>query len=286
MKKREFALEMEKACGRFETEYSIEVQELLVLTGEFVGGGIRYERDVWEHGVGFLASVDLATGAFRKEKGFLGWLGERGQDKFHGRKIKPLKIYHVRCRKKAEAEAEGQESRRNAWMLVEIVGRSGRHPELKRVKEEYKRGAVFQETFCGKFELERKYDCFSGEVDWLGEKCSVSLDCDEQEPEKMEGALSFFKRLYDNQQKWDEEFRAYAAEELADTAVEWQGDSEEGREPVTKESFAKRIRISAIFMKSDGEYKVCFEDDDMFYGHTIEIEGSMEKGMEGADIVG
>ena len=62
MKKREFALEMEKACGRFETEYSIEVQELLVLTGEFVGGGIRYERDVWEHGVGFLASVDLAGG--------------------------------------------------------------------------------------------------------------------------------------------------------------------------------------------------------------------------------
>ncbi len=115
---------------------------------------------------------------------------------------------------------------------------------------------------------------------------SVSLDCDEQEPEKMEGTFSFFKRLYDNQQKWDEEFRAYAAEELAGAAVEWQGDSEEGREPVTKESFAKRIRISAISMKSDGEYTVCFEDDDMFYGHTIEIEGSVEKGMEGADIVG
>ena len=263
-----------------------------MLTGEIVGGAVLYERDVWEHGVGFLASVDLATGTFRKEKGFLRWLGERGQEKFGGRKIKPLKIYHVRCRKKAETEEEKrdtQESRqtaRTAWMLMEIVGRSGRHPQLKRVREEYKRGAVFQETFCGQFELERKYNFFNGEVDWLGEKCSVSLYCDEEDGEKMEGALSFFRRLYDNPQKWDQAFRAYAAEELVQSAKEWQGDSEEGKEPITKESFAKRIRICDISMRPRGEYAVYYEDDDMFYGHVIVIRGSVEDGMESADIEG
>ena len=87
---------------------------MLVLTGEIVGGAVLYERDVWEHGVGFLASVDLATGTFRKEKGFLRWLGERGQEKFGGRKIKPLKIYHVRCRKKAETEEEKRHSGKQA----------------------------------------------------------------------------------------------------------------------------------------------------------------------------
>lgn len=288
MKKKELSPEMEKIYERYEAEYSREVQEMLVLTGELVGGAIRFERDVWEHGAGFLASLDLETGTLRREKGFLGWLGERGQEKFCGKKIRPLKIYHVRCRKKMERE-DSRDSRPpagNSWMLVEIVGRDRKNPDLKRIREEYQRGGVVLETFCGQFELERRFDCFNGEVDWLGEKCGVSLDCDAGGAESMDCALAFFRRLYDDQQKWDEAFRAYAAKELVQSANDWQGDSGEGMEPITEESFAKRIQISDISMGSDGEYKVYYDDDGMFHEHMIVICGNVDNGMELADIEG
>lgn len=292
MKKKETSPEIEKIYDRYEAEYSREVQEMLVLTGEAVGGAIRFGRDVWEHSAGFLASVDLGTGTLGREKGFLKWLGERGQEKFSGKKIRPRKIYHVRCRKKMEDEGSQDSGKAvgNTWMLVEIVGKVRRHPQLKQImkqtREEHQQGTVFLETFCGQFELERKFNCFNGEVDWLGEKCSVSLDCDAEGAESMDRALAFFRRLYDDPRKWDEAFRAYAAKELFLSANDWQEDSGEGTEPITEESFAKRIRIVDISMGADGEYSVYYDDDGMFYEHAVVIRGNVDNGMDRADIEG
>ena len=39
-------------------------------------------------------------------------------------------------------------------------------------------------------------------------------------------------------------------------------------------------------MESDGSYEVYYDDDDMFYGHVILIDGNMDTGMEDADIAG
>ena len=45
-------------------------------------------------------------------------------------------------------------------------------------------------------------------------------------------------------------------------------DSEE----ITKEIFMKRMEMSEIMVNSDGSLSLLYNDDDMFWGHVIEID--------------
>ena len=74
-------------------------------------------------------------------------------------------------------------------MLLEVVERDLHHPELDRILAEYQRSVEITDPLCGHFVLERNYDWFSAEVDWLGEECGVSLTCDEEGGETAEEAL-------------------------------------------------------------------------------------------------
>ena len=39
-------------------------------------------------------------------------------------------------------------------------------------------------------------------------------------------------------------------------------------------------------METEGNYVAYYDDDDMFFGHVIFIEGNIETGMERANIAG
>lgn len=283
----ETAGNLKSAYKKYEAKYSETIQEMLVLTSEFVGSASLFEEGIWEPSAEFLASVDLATGTFQKEKAFLNWLAE---DKDKGtwiHNIRPLTIYHVRCRKRIQLPEEHTTAFGPSYMLVEVVGRDLEHPDLERIRTEYQRSVTFTDELCGRFELERSFDWFSGEVDWLGETCSVSLSCDEEDGETADNALASFKQVYSNLQEWDEKFRAFTAKALTSLANDWQKESEEEEpEPITEESFAKRIYIGEFSMEPDGNYTAYYGDDDMFWGHVILIEGNIETGIEQAYIAG
>lgn len=278
---------LEQAYKKYEANYSETIQEMLVLTSEFVGSASLFKKGIWEPSAEFLACVDLSTGTFLKEKAFLNWLAE---DKDKGpwiHNIQPLTIYHVRCRKRKPLSGTNAAAFGPSYMLVEVVGRDLEHPDLERIRTEYQRSVTFTDELCGQFELERSFDWFSGEVDWLGETCSVSLSCDEEDGETAEKALAAFKQIYSNLPEWDEKYRTFAAKELTALANDWLEESEEENpEPITEESFAKRIYIGEFTMEAEGDYTVYYGDDDMFWGHVILIEGSMENGIERAYIAG
>ena len=96
------------------------------------------------------------------------------------------------------------------------------------------------------------------------------------------------KKLVTEQETWDKTMREFAAKKLTALANEWLDEDEESNDakPITEEMFAKRITLSEISITSGGSFTAYYNDDDMFWGHTIEIHGSLKKGIANANISG
>ena len=63
-----------------------------------------------------------------------------------------------------------------------------------------------------------------------------------------------------------------------------------GRDPeqdtITEDEFARRIRLTEFTGSPGGRFTAWFEDDDMFWGHVITVDGTLKKGAVDADIQG
>lgn len=288
----------QKEWEDFAKNYEEEIREMLVLTSEQVGGAGSFVKGIWMPSADFLASADADSGEVNGGKGQLSWLAEDKDSNgwiFH---LKPLTVYRVKCRRRKVENVEGNPSRwENEYMLVDVVERGLHNAGLSAVLEEYKKPVFIEDGLCGKFELERAYNWFHAKVSWLGEECSVTLECDEEDDRKADGALAAFREIYAGLEEWDRKFRTFAAGELTELANEWQdeddyddcNDGEEDGETagsITEEIFSKRISISEFSIDAEGNYTAYYEDDDMFYGHVIVVEGNVKDGIRSADIAG
>lgn len=282
-----------KEKSKYEKRYEEQTRELLVLTGEDVGGAGRVAEGLWSPSAGILGYVDLETGETVESGGCLSWLA-REEDKdgwiYH---LKDLTIYHIKCRKiKPEKVMKNAQPRFfNHFMLTEVVERGVENPALSKLLEKYKEVVVIEDGDCGTFTLERHFNWFAGTVDWLGEDCHVTLECDEENGTTADRALAQFKNIYANLKEWDQKFRAFASEKLTELANDWQDegyDDEDGEAlvAITEESFAGRIAISEFSIDAEGDYEVYYDDDDMFGDHVIIVSGSVDGGMEDAHIAG
>ena len=94
--------------------------------------------------------------------------------------------------------------------------------------------------------------------------------------------------------EWDQKFRVFAAQNLTEDANDWQDEgcddgeeeSAEASAAITEEVFAGRITISEFSINAEGSYEVYYDDDDMFWGHVIIVDGSADGEMEDAYIAG
>ena len=283
----------EKEKSKYEKRYEEQMRELLVLTEEYVGGAGSVAKGLWSPSADILGYVDLETGETVESEGYLSWLA-REEDKdgwiYH---LKDLTIYHIKCRKiKPEKVMKNAQPRFfNHFMLTEVVERGVENPALSKLLEKYKEVVVIEDGDCGTFTLERHFNWFVGTVGWLGEDCHVTLECDEENGTTADRALAQFKNIYANLKEWDQKFRAFASGKLTELANDWQdegyGDEDgEALAAITEESFAGRIAISEFSIDAEGDYEVCYDDDDMFGNHVIIVSGSVDGGMEDAHIAG
>lgn len=284
----------EKIQKKFEADFEEEVREILILTDDSSGCAIGMEDKVWKPARDILAYVDWKTGEAVEGKGRVEWLAE---DKDRGTWIYNLKaerIYRIQARRKKPQEIPDGSLPRpdNAFMLVKVIKRNESHPELERILEAYRQPVCLEDEQCGTFELEKQFDWFANAVDWMGEECSVSLACEDGGIENAVQAQKAFHVIYDELEAWDHRFRKYAAEKLTELANDWleeeAGEDGDGQEEqkITEEKFASRMGISELTVYPSGDYEVYYQDDDMFWGHIIIVNGNVETGIEDAYIAG
>lgn len=268
-------------AAQFFEEYEAKEQELTVLIKEFTRGGAA-RGDYLFPAVSFLAYIDEESGKAVHEKGTLCWVIYRSSDNYI-HKFKDYGIYKVLVRKMKPGILNpiGQPFK-NRYYVVKVLKREVKEPQLERIRTEYLKPVSIKDSL-GEFKLDRKYNQFEGQIDWMGSMENVSLEKDRDE-DTANLALKTLHMLMSDPVKWDRKLREYAAGELTELANDWR--EEEGTQDIMKEEFAERIGSPSFSIDKEGDFEAVYNDDDMFAGHWIVVYGTADGMLTDANIEG
>jgi len=266
---------------KFEKDFCKETLDLLVLVKEGCCGGAYVDDKTLRCMVKVLASADPTTGCFSSDKISLIWFAKENCSRCgYGFDFDRYGIYKVRARK--HLTDEGQ------YLLVKILRRRVHHPELDALSEQFKK-PVFLETPLGTFTLDRSFSWFERCIDLCNGKSEIYLETDTDDGDTAEKSLAVFSKICGKLDEFERNIRFAAADELLENANDWAADScEDGEDPeeITRESFAERIGIESISIDPDGEITVFYDDDDMFWGHSIVVTADAAGNVSDATLMG
>lgn len=155
-------------------------------------------------------------------------------------------------------------------------------PALEEILAEQTKEITLEDPELGLFTLNRQVDWFEKEIRW-GDK-SVRISLENEDREGIEEQLRTIRELVKEQQAWDLRLRKFAAAELLmlknDTWLE------EEEEEVSEEQFIQRMELQDITIGPEGGFVFWFGDDDMFWGHSITVSGTVMDGLDSANIEG
>jgi hypothetical protein len=272
----------------FSNKYQTIIKEILLLTSDESGGGSKLPHS-WEATEYFLAYVDLETNELKNGKGRINWLVSDEDFEQNGISFpyhfKQGTIYHLAVRELIDKTVpEGRlPSAYNNFMVVEILKEDVKNDELLNILTEYRTSVEIIDEKLGKFVLNKNYGSFQGELKWIEKNISVSLYVDQEEKNTWTNAIQVLRDLFNQQEQFDLAFRTYAGEQLTALANDC---LEEGNDEITKSDFINRIRLSELSLTFDGNYSAYYDDDDMFYGHIVDVAGNIKTGISSASIAG
>ena len=282
----------EKMFEEFYQKYAPEEREMIVLIRNCIGAGYHSSGDFWEMTVISLGMVFCDTGEVNLREGRLEWPVteiERNSKK-EWRKFQKGQICRLRVRRLLDelTPAHISPEQFNSWAVIEVLEPSVPCPQLEAVWEEYQKPVLIEDEVLGTLKLNREFEQLEGEILWHGEQVSLSLEIDLQDSSTWDVARSMAKKLVTNSENWDKTMRKFAAKELTELANEWQinDDEDENANPITENTFAERIALTELSVTCEGDFTAYYDDDDLFLGHVIEICGSLENGIQRANIAG
>ncbi|MDE7099119.1 MAG: DUF2262 domain-containing protein, partial [Ruminococcus sp.] len=177
--------------------------------------------------------------------------------------------------------------------ITDIIEQNITFELFEEILTEYKREIKISDDVFGELILNKRFGNFESNIKWCGNDVNISIQVDINNESDWNNIISTAVDIVKNQQKWDSIIRKYAAEKLTELANDWAYDAydeedEESEEPseITEQEFAERIELSDISIYKNGEFTFWFYDDDMFWGHSVTVYGSIENGVDTAQIEG
>ncbi len=268
----------------WENSFDKKEQEILVL---------RHESDVtsksngfWEVAICCLAFISLETGELHKEEcRFVFSASEKEYENHLIPEFDDEAIYHLKVRKKLPEELPEIMIKRLDFLLVSVIEKDVKNPELEEILTEYKKPVIIGDDILGEPVYDRKIKSFEGHILWIDKNIDIYLDIDKDNKSGITKARKAMREMLSDNKRWDTDMRSYAAKKLLDPARDW-CESEEEALKITEESFAKRITLRSISMTSGGSFTAYFNDDNIFAGHCIIVGGSLKKGITSASMGG
>lgn len=266
---------------KFLQEFETTEEEMTVLVKDFSKGGI-VRGDYLFTGIWFIAYIDNKSGEVVQEEGTLNWvIPQSSQNYIH--KFEDYGICRVLVRKSRPdvMTLSGKPWPHHRYYIERIIEQNVAEPRLEAIREKYL-APVSIEDRAGTFCLNRKYDWFKGQIDWLGTPMEILLDKD-SDSDTAEKALRTLHLFLDDAEKWDKILRDYAAQQLTELANDWR---QEDDPEITEEEFSKRIGIPKFHINDEGGFEAEYEDDDMFGGHWVVVYGDEDGTLKEAQIEG
>lgn len=180
----------------------------------------------------------------------------------------------------------------NAWRLrirkSTIVSHRYLVCTAKKAAADYRSGLkkeaekpVTLQTTCGEFILNKDLLFFAGTLENSGESRNIYLETDHGDL-NAEVLLKRLNEIVSQLKNWDEEVKAFAAEDLLDLARDWNAEEDE----IGRTEFIRRIGTPDITIHPDRTVTFTFDSDGMFTDHAIEIGVDQNDEITGSDIVG
>ena len=268
--------------------YAPEDEEKLVLIQDGVSADKTFLDTYWAAHTHALAMADVQTGQAISGRCYLSWPltdKEREAGAYTNRFAKG-RVYRIKARGwKGDALREPQ------WYVTAVPEENVPCPALEAIWAEYIKPILLKDEVLGTLTLDRELSMFDGACRWMGSEVRISLDVDMEKKASWTRAVNVMKKLLADQKTWDKSLRAMAAQKLTVRANEWLADNDQTdrdpeKDPITEEEFARRIVLTDFSVSPGGRFTAWFEDDDMFWGHVITVDGTLKKGVVDADIQG
>ena len=266
--------------------YESEDKEIIAVVGSG-SRGAYLSNDYW------VASADVIGYAFSEKPEELHELKTRlvwakAKDSKEKSPFEKETVYRVKVRFPLEKDGmTGDEliSRMGVY-VTQIISCGESNAQTEALLNEYKKEIFIDSPVLGKLVLDKGLGSYMGNAKWNGSDIDILIDHDEDTEESIPMLEEFFRNSAEN----DAVLRKFAASELTGLANEWLADSEdddeEEQKEITEEEFARRISPDGINFSSDGTYSFYFYDDDMFWGHSVTVYGSVTEGPDEANIEG
>ena len=274
--------------NNFLEKYDTDEQEIIVLIENV--SGASYFEEKWEMLATTIGMQFVKDDILQLKKGRLNWLvsdeernGELGWNRF-----KKGQIYRIKARKMVEKyipkNLKGSDF--NAWCVVDVLDNNVICPDLKKAWEDYNKPIVINDDVLGELTLNKEYEVFEGYINWDGKVISLMLEVDVDDNSTWDQISKSAKEMIIQLEQWDKKMREFSSKKLTVLANQWASDEKDIIAPITEDDFANRISISELVFSSDDAFSVMYDDDEMFWGHAIEVQGTLENGIESSNIIG
>ena len=268
--------------------YAPEDEEKLVLIQSGTSADKTFLDTFWTAHTHALAMADATTGQVISGPCYLSWpLTDKDQEAGeYSKRFAKGKVYRVKARSwKGDALSEPR------WYVTEVLEEIVPCPALEKIWAEYTKPVVLEDEVLGTLTLDREMSFFLGTGRGMEKKVQILLDVDMENKASWTRVRNVMKQLVADQESWDKSLRAMAAQKLTTLSNEWLADNDQidrdpKKDPITEEEFARRIQLTEFSVSPGGRFTAWYEDDDMFWGHVITVDGTLKKGPIDADMQG
>jgi hypothetical protein len=166
--------------------------------------------------------------------------------------------------------------------LVEFLGEDRSDAELNQASSKLQEPVIFRDPEFGNFLLERRFDWYTAQVEWNGALVWLNVSLDDAG--SVDPALQVARMLWSDQKQWQERIEDHAVLKLLPLKNKnWLDDDED---VLTAGEFKARMKLESITVAADGSFDFLHNDGDLFFGHAIQVGGSLFEGPTFADIPG
>ena len=268
--------------------YTLEDEEKLVLIQSGTSADKTFLDTFWTAHTYALAMANVQTGQVISDRCCLNWpLTDKEREAGnYSKRFAKGQVYRIKARIwKGEPLSEPQ------WYVTEVLEEGVPCPALEEIWAEYTKPILLEDEVLGILTLDREMSTFDGICKWMGKEVRISLDVELEKKASWIRVTNVMKKLVADQESWDKSLRAMAAQKLTPLANEWladndQTDRDSEKDPITEDEFARRILLTEFTVSPGGRFTAWYEDDDLFWGHVITVEGTLKKGPLRADIQG
>lgn len=165
--------------------YEDKIHEILVVIADATSGAVKAIDGTWHASIAFLVYQDLSANDIEHNKGRLTWnIGDEEMKQYRAAYpyyFKQNTIYRIKARKQIENRiSTDQDASFHPYFFVdEVVEEGVVDHELQMILDAYLKTVTVRDPELGTFNLNRKFSCLEGEIQWLGGIVSVLLEIDE-----------------------------------------------------------------------------------------------------------